>query len=194
MFSLPMCPHCSRNAPSLGRDAQHSPTLPGPVPVYHPHPSLVVLGTLAATPLHAAIPCLSFPMARATARRVPHLSFLLLGKGKELPSVLPHVPQPSQETVMISGCAESASDFWHRRPGAIACLLPARPCSRPAVPQGRHRSGHRAATLALPHRPQPSHTAGTQISRSAGKERGQDGGATGDSGEVMELGVPCCWA
>lgn len=62
--SLPLCPRCSGDAPSPGRDARHPPALLGPVPAYQPGPSPAAPGHPCSPPLpHAAIPCLSFPHA-----------------------------------------------------------------------------------------------------------------------------------
>nr|XP_047915524.1 chordin [Anser cygnoides] len=101
------------------------------------------------------------------------------GKGRELPPPLPHIPaaEPGDcDELWVRG-ASAGFLAPAGRLGAIARLLPARPRSRPAVPLGRrrrHRSGHRAARLARPRRPQPSPAAGSRAGGDAGREeRGQ---------------------
>lgn len=198
---FPPCP-CVPTAvampPSLGRDTQHPPDLIGPMPAFHPAPSLPVLDTPAAPLSLSCHP--GIPLCRGSAaRRVSRLSFLSSGKGRELPSSLPRVPQTSQETVTSSGCTEPAPDSWHRRdswePSPASSLLS--PAHVPPSPEPLLCcSGHRAATLAQLHRPQPCpalRVAGSLASEDVGREeRGQVSDTAGDCGEGQR--VPCCQA
>lgn len=198
---FPPCPRAPAAVavpPSLGRDAQHPPDL------ICQHSTLLP-ACQCWVPLQPLSPSLCHPMPRiplcrgAAARRVPRLCFLSPGKGRELPSSLPRVPQTSQETVTSSGCTEPAPDSWHRRdswePSPASSLLS--PAHVPPSPEPLLCcSGHRAATLAQLHRPQPCpalRVAGSPASEDVGREeRGQVSDTAGDRGEGQR--VPCCQA
>lgn len=81
-------------------------------------------------------PCLSFPQDKATA--LP--AFLpSQERGGSFPCCFPTSPQPSQETVTSSGCAEPAADSWHRRGGrqpSPASSSPLCPARSPPFPPG----------------------------------------------------------
>ncbi|XP_052541464.1 chordin isoform X3 [Tympanuchus pallidicinctus] len=96
------------------------------------------------------------------------------GKGRELPLLLPHIPtaEPGDcDELRVRG-ASGRFLAPAGRPAAIArLLLPAQPCSLPAVPPRLHHGGgHQAVTLARPRSPQPSPVTGSQANRDNGRE------------------------
>lgn len=113
------------------------------------------------------------------------------GKGRELPLLLPHIPaaEPGDcDELRVRG-ASGRFLAPAGRPAAIArLLLPAQPCSLPAVPPRLHHGGgHQAVTLARPRSPQPSPVTGSQANRDNGREeRGQVGGTDG-----VGMGMGC---
>lgn len=189
--SISSLPTAVAMPPSPGRDAQHPPDM-----IAHastpPRSQPGSAGTPLQPPLSLTLPprASDSPVLRAAVRRVPRLSFFSPGKGRELPSSLPRVPQTSQETVTSSGCTEPAPDSWHRRdswePSPASSLLS--PAHIPPSPGPLLCcSGHRAATLAQPHRPQPFpalRVAGSPASEDVGRqERRQVSDTAGDSRE-----------
>lgn len=207
---FPPCPHAPTAVAMLcPRAGMPGTLLPRQAPCQRTTlvPAWQCQDTLAASlPLTLPPRASVSPMPRAAARRFPRLSFLSPGKGRELPPPLPHIPQPSQETVTSSGCAEPAPDSWHQRGGwepspASSLLSPA--CVPPspraaAVPQ-RVRRGDTGTATQTPAFPCPPRCwiPGQQGHWERGKGTGQwhcwgQRGGHGTRGAMLPGMVPAC--